>query len=647
MTLTTNSIYYGSVPTPPEQLSLRAGPLKLIFENGDLRNIRLGSVEVINRIYVAIRDKNWDTILPKLDNLNIDQQADCFEITFDVKHQKSDIDFRWQGHISGKTTGKIVFSMKGTAHSSFLKNRIGFCILHGRNCAGAPCRITHPDGQLLTGHFPKYIQPDQPFKSIQSIAHQVHEDLWATLKFSGDMFEMEDQRNWTDGSFKTYCTPLELPFPICINEGGTVEQSVILSLSGNVPVYESKIDPTTVCSITLTEKPSAQLPAFGVANASHLMPLALAEIDALKALYLDHLRVEVFFHKNAWLDPLLSAIKNGKELNLPLEVALSFDLNHQSELTQFFEQLREYKTSVARILVVNDRNPELATKRLDLLKPYLASEYRGVKIGIGSDANFAELNRSRPPTDGFDFLFYSINPQVHAYDNQSLIETLPVQADTVKSAAQFSNGLPIVVSSVTLKQRFNPVATGDVETVSKHDELPSQVDLRQKSLFAVGWTLGSISRLANAGVQSVTHFETTGWRGLMETKTGSPLPKLFPSKPGETFPLYRLFAAIGEFTNSKLRIIEISPSHTITAMACESDSGLHLLLANLTDQPQTVELHNFPQYFRVRSLDKTNYEEPVSLPVPLRRAKVDLLDQVSSIEPLTLLPYSFVQLDSI
>ena len=34
--------------------------------------------------------------------------------------------------------------------------------------------------------------------------------------FNGETFEMEDQRNWTDASFKTYCTPLSLPYPIKI-----------------------------------------------------------------------------------------------------------------------------------------------------------------------------------------------------------------------------------------------------------------------------------------------------------------------------------------------------------------------------------------------------------------------------------------------
>ena len=38
-------------------------------------------------------------------------------------------------------------------------------------------------------------------------------ERWRHSLDTGDVFEMEDQRNWTDASFKTYCTPLRQPFP--------------------------------------------------------------------------------------------------------------------------------------------------------------------------------------------------------------------------------------------------------------------------------------------------------------------------------------------------------------------------------------------------------------------------------------------------
>ena len=42
---------------------------------------------------------------------------------------------------------------------------------------------------------------------------------------------MEDQRNWTDASFKTYCTPLARPFPVPVQAGDRVDQRVALTVN--------------------------------------------------------------------------------------------------------------------------------------------------------------------------------------------------------------------------------------------------------------------------------------------------------------------------------------------------------------------------------------------------------------------------------
>jgi hypothetical protein len=53
---------------------------------------------------------------------------------------------------------------------------------------------------------------------------------WARFRFSGDLFEMEDQRNWTDASFKTYSTPLSLGYPHHAGVGRRFEQRVVVSV---------------------------------------------------------------------------------------------------------------------------------------------------------------------------------------------------------------------------------------------------------------------------------------------------------------------------------------------------------------------------------------------------------------------------------
>ena len=133
----TRVLYYGKDEPLPERLPLRAGPLTLVWENGDLRYIKMGGVEVVRRIYVAIRDRNWGTAPNAMSNLVMDVGADAFRITYDIENRLNEIHFTWHGEITGAADGTIRMSMDGVAQSTFMKNRIGYCILHPDDIAGA------------------------------------------------------------------------------------------------------------------------------------------------------------------------------------------------------------------------------------------------------------------------------------------------------------------------------------------------------------------------------------------------------------------------------------------------------------------------------------------------------------------------------
>ena len=125
--------------------------------------------------------------------------------------------------------------MDGAARSTFLRNRIGFCVLHPiRECAGARCRLALADGTTRDAAFPRLVAGRNPFVELVGLSHEVTPGVWADLRFEGDVFETEDQRNWIDGSFKTFCTPLRLPFPVEIASGTRVRQAVALTIEGPV-----------------------------------------------------------------------------------------------------------------------------------------------------------------------------------------------------------------------------------------------------------------------------------------------------------------------------------------------------------------------------------------------------------------------------
>ena len=299
---------------------------------------------------------------------------------------------------------------------------------------------------------------------------------------------------------------------------------------------------------------------------------------------------------------------------------------------------------VSRVLVFHEQEPITSQHWVQQVRDSIGPKLPPVPIGGGTNLFFADLNRSRPNTAGLDAVAYSINPQVHAGDERSLMENIEAQHDTVTSAGTFCAGLPIVVSPVTLKPRFNPDAIGPAPDPLP-GELPSAVDARQMSLFAAAWTLGSIKQLAEAGAASVTYYETTGWRGIKETDRGSPKPELFLSTPGLVFPVYHVFADLAGLKTAELIACTSTDPLRVQALALLDGENIHLLVANLTADTQTCAMEGIdgdsPQ---VRSLDASTVSHAVAQPLQFRSQFFPTPISGSTLT-LGLAPYSVVRID--
>jgi len=650
--LPTSVLYYGSEEPLPEQTALRAGPLELVYENGDLRRIRLGDREILRRVYVAIRDRNWGTVPTRLTNIQKEVSDKSFRIAYEAENRQGDIDFAWQGTIVGDARGTITFSMNGVARSTFRRNRIGFCVLHPiKECAGQACTVEKEDGTKTHGVFPRYIAPHQPFLDMRAIWHEVVPGVWAHVSFTGDTFEMEDQRNWTDASYKTYCTPLGLPFPVEVKEGTAISQSVTLTLEGPTPaaVAPPASKPVVFAAAGI---PPSRLPRIGLGMASHDQPLTAKEITRLRALNPAHLRVDLTPSESQYEARFRRAAGEARALKVPLEVALFLSDAAEGELKAFRASVGREQPYVCRWLIFHVAEPCTGEKWVKLARNCLADYDTLAKFGGGTNAYFAQLNRNRPPQGGMEPVSYSINPQVHAFDNASLVENLEGQVTTVESARQFLAGLAIAVSPVTLKPRFNPDATGPAPPLNPAD-LPPQVDARQMSLFGAGWTLGSLKSLCEnqfvyqAGVSSITFYETTGWRGVMEREAGSPLPGKFRSLPGAVFPLYHVLADVGEFAGGSVVLANSSAPFSVTGLILSKGQHHRVMLANLGPEAQTVRVVDagLGKHARVKYLDETSAATALESPESFR-ADAGVLTPIAKegIE-IPLRPYAVAQIE--
>src|SRR5262245_24618481 len=219
-------------PVEPPRL-LTAGKLTAELEAGNLRYIRYDGIEMIRAVSFIVRDKNWGTYNPEISNLEVSERSDSFKVTYDAVTRDAAQQFRYSAVITGNSAGKLDFVASGEAVTDFLTARTGFVVLHPiEGVAGAPARIETVDSSISQTRFPELIDPVQPMMNLRAITHAFAPGASVECRMEGDTFEMEDQRNWTDASYKTYVRPLALPWPYILAKGTVVEQAVRLSVAG-------------------------------------------------------------------------------------------------------------------------------------------------------------------------------------------------------------------------------------------------------------------------------------------------------------------------------------------------------------------------------------------------------------------------------
>jgi hypothetical protein len=548
-------------------VSLRAGPLTLVFDRGELRWARYGDREVLRGIYAAVRTSEWATVPAVLEGLRVEAESDHFALSFHARHRQGPVWFEWEGRLTGSAEGHVRFEMDGLARSTFLRNRIGLCVLHPvEECAGAACAVETADGASTGDAFPRLVSPHQPFLGVRAIRHEVEPGLEAEVRLEGEVFETEDQRNWSDASFKTYSTPLALPLPVEVGEGERIRQSVTLVLHGapGPKTVSRGWLSGDVVGVAVEAETSRPWPRLGLGLGESSLPPDAA--GRLRALGPSHLRVDVRPSEGGWRDRLARAAGVAQACGTGLEVATFVSAARSAgELAEVAEALRRAGASVDAWLVFDaatrTTTPELAAQARERLVADIPSPL----LGGGTDAFFAELNRDRAAAEGLDLVSFSLSPQVHAFDDATLVEnttSLGWMADTVRG---FAPDARLGISPVTLLPR-------------------PATDPRKRTFFGAGWTLGLVAAAAEAGFARLTLFEVHGPGGVMEKG------RLLPA--GQI--LAELAALVASAPDARALHARPADRSRCLALAVQADRLMRLYVFNPTPRPLDVVVTGFP-----------------------------------------------------
>lgn len=404
---------------PPIEIQMGSVSLIIEPESGQLRYVRVGGEEIIRGIYAAVRDRNWGTVPANLARFTVQERKDGFKCTFAASHQTSEIGFNWIGRIEGSNVNgeaTIEYEMEGEVSKAFDTCRTGVCVLHPRTIQGTKAEVEHTSSPCSTGSFPVFVQPDQPFKDIKAITHPLGDGTIARIEFFGEVFEMEDQRNWADPSYKTYCRPQEWGSPYSLKQGQKIQHRIKITLSGTQVSTSNVISPMPI------QEKSGKIPSLGTFLNRNLTDNELTWIKALK---LGHAMCS----------------QTGLEIAKRLDGRIL------------------YRTSIANIPSAMSPNDWLClTPPQSWQKLH---DVRGAKRAATSDGNFVDLNRCRPTFEEIEAVCYPMNPQIHAFDLKTIFEatwTLPDQVMTCKNfgAKSVSVG-PLTLRSGPVDPRSNTI----------------------------------------------------------------------------------------------------------------------------------------------------------------------------------------------
>lgn len=566
-----NRELYGTDAPPEAARSFAIGRLAFEMIGGNLRAIRVGGIEVVRGIQYLVRDRDWGTLTPTIRDLSVDQDSRELRIAF-----TADCDGLTYAARIGAREDMLDFTVEATAVDDVTTNRLGFCILHPAGLAGAPLRIEHGDGSAERSCFPELIDPWQPFTDIAALIHE-QDGITVACRLEGDSFEMEDQRNWSDASYKTYVRPLAKPWPYVVPAGTVDRQSVRLEIGGEIAA--PPLGAADAIEVRVGEA-SGIMPRIGLVITSAEAAEALAQRAALLDSGVQDLLLSFEAHAgHGWAEmQALAGAVEGLPHRKTLECVIAADGDLDAELQAIAGHVARSGLRLDAIAVYPA--PDLQSTPPGSAWPAcppLADIYDAARrafpslpLGGGMYSYFTELNRKRPPLDRLDFVSHATCPIVHAADDLSVMQSLEAIPHILRSARAIIGDTAYHLGPVTIGMRQNPYGSRTMPNPARERIAMATEDPRQDGRFAAAWTIGYAAMTESAAIDVLTLGALTGPLGIAGR------------------PVFEAVKMLAVMAGQQRRVCSSSAPGRIAALATDQ----RIVLANLTSEPQTARTTN-------------------------------------------------------
>jgi hypothetical protein len=560
-----------------EYTRLAAGPISATLDGGNLRWISCEGREVVRAIQLTARDGAWQTLVPEVRHRRVRQVADGFTVAFDARFRGASFDAACRVSLAADAAGVLTARMSVSFLGETISQRIGFVVLQPADLAGQPFSLPGvvPPVERL---FPVDVVHERLATDVARLAWRPDDVTSAMIDFEGDLWEVEDQRNWTDDSFKAYCPPLSWPHPVVHPAGSSLEHRLTLRVERpkdrRPPAAVRAVGSRRLAApsgISVSTEAFATVPPIGFGWCA---PPSSDELAALTRLRPAHLRALVDLASDSWRADLDAAAATCRQVGCQLELEV-LDDGTAPRATALAQSIAGLGGLVGAILSFDSSDPyqSLTSSERLVAETRATMAWAGcrVSVGGGSRANFAELNDPAVPVASLDTVAFSVTPQIHAFDDATILENLRTIPTLMRAAAGLAAGRPLDVFC-TFRPRFNAYASPPDRSLSE-----TRYDDRLATPLGAAWLVGSLAGLLARDLGRLTILDATGRAGVT-------------SGPGShaTSRLGEILLAVTEPASGELLRVDTDAWHP--ALALRSGANLRVIVANLASRTTRATL---------------------------------------------------------
>jgi len=474
---------------------VRCGPFTGERYRGSLRWLRGGDTECVRMMALVVRDRAWRTVDPA----SLRERVTRNGWVVDGRTAVGASILSWQFAVSARDHGLEARAVM-TAYGDVVTNRTGIVVLlPAAAFAGARYAALHSSGATSRGTLPPAIAPHQPMVDVAAVRIAATGGPALELRIEGEIFEMEDQRNWLDPTFKLYTRSLSRTYPYRIPDGVSVEQRVTIDL----------IRPAVGTRRAAMRSRRGTVPALGVATAPGRVPADRRVAGALR----EAAPAFIVHRTDASARGLAAAARLARSLDAELRVEAFGD---GAALARALAQAKPHTVA-----------PYFAGPRVDRVL-----QRQRIPRSGGTFADFVMLNRNGVgpgPEPGLTSVTFALCPTVHARDERSLIETLDTLPAVFGQARALAGGRSLDAGPCALFRRLVP-QTGKPATRGPDERADYDVHPAQHAPIAAAWLACVIAVAGACGVRALCTYEAAGARGLVRNgAAGSGVVKRSPS----------------------------------------------------------------------------------------------------------------------